>query len=165
MGKSTLLENMIVDDIRQGRGVAVVDPHGDLAENIIGLIPKNRTNQAIIFDPSDKEWPIAFNMFDGVDAEQRPLVASGIVGIFKKIFGDSWGPRLEHILRNTVLALLEMPNSTLISIPLMLTSEVYRNKVVARVKDPVVKKFWTGEFAKMAPNQKVEATGPILNKV
>lgn len=165
MWKSTLLENMIVDDIRQWRWVAVIDPHGDLAENIIGLIPKNRTNQTIIFDPSDKQWPIAFNMFDGVDPEQRPLVASGIVGIFKKIFWDSWGPRLEHILRNTVLALLEMPNSTLISIPLMLTSEVYRNKVVARVKDPVVKKFWTWEFAKMAPNQKVEATGPILNKV
>ncbi len=165
MWKSTLLENMIVDDIRQGRWVAVIDPHGDLAENIIGLIPKNRTNQTIIFDPSDKQWPIAFNMFDGVDPEQRPLVASWIVGIFKKIFWDSWWPRLEHILRNTVLALLEMPNSTLISIPLMLTSEVYRNKVVARVKDPVVKKFWTWEFAKMAPNQKVEATWPILNKV
>lgn len=165
MGKSTLLENMIVDDIRQGRGVAVIDPHGDLAENIIGLIPKSRTNQTIIFDPSDKNWPIAFNMFDGVDVEQRPLVASWIVWIFKKIFWDSWGPRLEHILRNTVLALLEMPNSTLISIPLMLTSEVYRWKVVNRVKDPVVKKFWTGEFAKMAPNQKVEATWPILNKV
>lgn len=165
MWKSTLLENMIIDDIRQGRWVAVIDPHGDLAENIIWLIPKSRTNQTIIFDPSDKQWPIAFNMFHGVDSEQRPLVASWIVWIFKKIFGDSWGPRLEHILRNTVLALLEMPNSTLISIPLMLTSEVYRNKVVSRVKDPVVKKFWTWEFAKMAPNQKVEATGPILNKV
>ena len=165
MGKSTLLENMIVDDIRQWRWVAVIDPHGDLADNIIGLIPKSRTNQTIIFDPSDKHWPIAFNMFDGVDPEQRPLVASGIVWIFKKIFWDSWWPRLEHILRNTVLALLEMPNSTLISIPLMLTSEVYRKKVVSRVKDPVVKKFWTGEFEKMAPNQKVEATWPILNKV
>ncbi|MCP4523298.1 MAG: DUF87 domain-containing protein, partial [Candidatus Gracilibacteria bacterium] len=165
MGKSTLLENMIIDDILKDRGVAVIDPHGDLAEAVIGHIPKSRTNQVIVFDPSDTEWPIAFNMLDSVTPEHRPLVASGLVGIFKKIFGDSWGPRLEHILRNTVLALLEYPNTTLISIPLMLTSEVYRGKVVNKISDPVVKKFWTSEFAKMAPNQKVEAAGPILNKV
>ncbi|MDD3794301.1 MAG: type IV secretion system DNA-binding domain-containing protein [Candidatus Gracilibacteria bacterium] len=165
MGKSTLLENMIIDDIRKGRGVAVIDPHGDLAEAVIGFIPKSRTNQTIIFDPSDTSWPIAFNMLEDISPEHRPLVASGLVGIFKKIFGDSWGPRLEHILRNTILALLEYPNSTLISIPLMLTSEVFRNKVVSKIKDPVVKKFWTGEFAKMAPNQRSEAVGPILNKV
>lgn len=165
MGKSTLLENMIIDDIRKDRWVAVIDPHGDLAEWVIGFIPKSRTNQTIIFDPSDTDWPIAFNMLEDVKPEHRPLVASGLVGIFKKIFGDSWGPRLEHILRNTVLALIEYPNSTLISIPLMLTSDVFRNKVVNKITDPVVKKFWTGEFAKMAPNQKVEAAGPILNKV
>jgi len=165
MGKSTLLENMIIDDIRKGRWVAVIDPHGDLAEAVIGFIPKSRTNQTIIFDPSDTEWPIAFNMLDNIKVEHRPLVASGLVGIFKKIFGDSWGPRLEHILRNIILALLEYPNTTLISIPLMLTSEVYRNKVVKKITDPVVRNFWTQEYAKMAPNQKVEAAGPILNKV
>lgn len=165
MGKSTLLENMIIDDIHKWRWVAVIDPHGDLAEAVIGHIPKNRTNQTIIFDPSDTHWPIAFNMLENVKPELRPLVASGLVWIFKKIFGDSWGPRLEHILRNTILALLEYPNSTLISIPLMLTSDVFRGKVVNKITDPVVKKFWTSEFAKMAPNQKVEAAGPILNKV
>jgi len=165
MGKSTLLENMIIDDIRKGRWVAVIDPHGDLAEAVIGFIPKSRTNQTIIFDPSDTDWPIAFNMLDNVSPEHRPLVASGLVWIFKKIFWDSWGPRLEHILRNTILALVEYPNSTLISIPLMLTSDVFRNKVVNKITDPVVKKFWTWEFAKMEPRQKVEAAGPILNKV
>ncbi len=165
MGKSTLLENMIIDDINKGRWVAVIDPHGDLAEAVIGHIPKSRTNQTIIFDPSDRDWPIAFNMLDDVSPEQRPLVASGLVWIFKKIFWDSWGPRLEHILRNTILALVEYPNSTLMSIPLMLTSDVFRWKVVNKITDPVVKKFWTWEFAKMAPNQKVEAAGPILNKV
>ncbi|MDD3646425.1 MAG: type IV secretion system DNA-binding domain-containing protein [Candidatus Gracilibacteria bacterium] len=165
MGKSTLLENMILDDIKKGRGVAVIDPHGDLAEAVIGHIPKSRTNQTIIFDPTDTKWPIAFNMLDNVSVEHRSLVASGIVGIFKKIFGDSWGPRLEHTLRNTILALLEYPNTTLISIPLMLTSDVYRSKVVAKITDPVVKKFWTHEFAKMSPTQKTEAAGPILNKV
>jgi len=165
MGKSTLLENMILDDIKKGRWVAVIDPHGDLAEAVIWHIPKSRTNQTIIFDPSDTDWPIAFNMLDNVKPEHRPLVASWLVWIFKKIFWDSWGPRLEHILRNTILALVEYPNSTLISIPLMLTSEVFRNKVVNKITDPVVRKFWTWEFAKMAPNQKVEAAGPILNKV
>jgi len=165
MWKSTLLENMIIDDIRKWRWVAVIDPHGDLAEAVIWFIPKSRTNQTIIFDPSDTEWPIAFNMLENVKAEHRPLVASGLVWIFKKIFWDSWGPRLEHILRNTILALVEYPNTTLVSIPLMLTSDVYRNKVVNKITDPVVKKFWTSEFAKMAPNQKVEAVWPILNKV
>lgn len=165
MWKSVLLENMIIDDIKKGRWVAVIDPHGDLAEAVIGHIPKSRTNSTIIFDPSDTKWPIAFNMLEDVKAEHRPLVSSGLVGIFKKIFGDSWGPRLEHILRNTILALLEYPNTTLISIPLMLTSDVFRNKVVNKITDPIVKKFWTHEFAKMAPNQKVEASWPILNKV
>ena len=165
MWKSTLLENMIIDDIRKGRWVAVIDPHGDLAEAVIWFIPKSRTNQTIIFDPSDVDSPIAFNMLDNVSVEQRPLVASGLVGIFKKIFGDSWGPRLEHILRNTILALIEYPNTTLISIPLMLTSEVFRNKVINKITDPVVKNFWRQEYAKMAPNQKTEAAGPILNKV
>jgi len=165
MWKSTLLENMIIDDIRKWRWVAVIDPHGDLAEAVIWFIPKSRTNQTIIFDPSDTSWPIAFNMLEDISPEHRPLVASGLVWIFKKIFWDSWWPRLEHILRNTILALLEYPNSTLISIPLMLTSEVFRSKVVEKIKDPVVKKFWTWEFAKMAPNQRSEAVWPILNKV
>jgi Type IV secretion-system coupling protein DNA-binding domain len=165
MGKSVLLENMIMDDIKKWRGVAVIDPHGDLAEGIIGLIPKNRTNQTIIFDPSDKSWPIAFNMLEDIGADQRPFIASGLVGIFKRIFGESWGPRLEHTLRNTVMALMEYPNTTLISIPLMLTSEVYRNKVVRKISDPVVKKFWTHEFSRLTPQQRTETVSPILNKV
>lgn len=165
MWKSTLLENMIIDDIRKWRWVAVIDPHWDLAESVIWFIPKSRTNQTIIFDPSDTEWPISFNMLEDISPEHRPLVASGLVGIFKKIFGDSWWPRLEYILRNTILSLLEVPNSNLLSIPMVLTSELYRQKVVAKVKDPVVKKFWESEFEKMAPNQKQEAVWPILNKV
>lgn len=165
MWKSTLLENMIIDDIRKWRWVAVIDPHGDLAENVIWHIPKSRTNWTIIFDPSDTNCPIAFNMLDWVTPEHRPLVASGLVSIFKKIFWDSWGPRLEHTLRNTILALLEYPGTTLISIPLMLTSDYYRAKVIEKITDPVVKKFWTGEFEKMQPAQKVETAGPILNKV
>lgn len=165
MGKSTLLENMIISDMNAGRWVAVVDPHGDLAEAVIWHIPKNRTNHTIIFDPSDKHWPISFNMLEDINPEHRSLVASGLVGIFKKIFWDSWGPRLEHTLRNTILALLEYPNSTLISIPLMLTSDAFRQRVVSKVTDPVVKKFWTHEFGKLNPSQRTETVSPILNKV
>lgn len=165
MWKSTLLENMIIDDIKKGRGVAVIDPHGDLAETIIWNIPKSRTNQTIIFDPSDTSWPIAFNMFDNISKEHRPLVASWLVWIFKKIFWESWWPRLEHTLRNTILALLEVKDSTLISIPLMLTNDYYRYKVVSKVTDPVVKKFWENEFNKMTPTQRTETSWPILNKV
>ena len=165
MGKSVLLENMILDDIKKWRWVAVIDPHGDLAEGIIGLIPKNRTNATIIFDPSDTQWPLGFNMLENISDEQRPFIASGLVWIFKRIFGDSWWPRLEHTLRNTVLALMEYPNTTLISIPLMLTSEVYRNKVIKKITDPVVKKFWTHEYGKLTPQQRNETAGPILNKV
>lgn len=165
MGKSVLLENMILDDIYKWRWVAVIDPHGDLAEAVIGHIPKKRTNQTIIFDPSDRDWPIAFNMLENIADDQRSFVASGLVGIFKRIFWDSWGPRLEHTLRNTILALMEYPNTTLISIPLMLTSEVYRNKVIKKITDPVVKKFWTHEYGKLTPQQRNETAWPILNKV
>lgn len=166
MGKTTLLENMILDDIKKWRWVALIDPHWDLVENIIWQIPKNRTNSVIVFDPSDTSWPIWFNMFDWVDEEQRTLIASGLLWIFKKIFGNvSWWPRLEYILRNTILSLLEFPWATLLSIPLMLTSEVYRKRVIAKITDPVVKKFWINEFERLSPSQKTEAVSPILNKV
>lgn len=165
MGKSTLLENMIFDDINKGRGVGLVDPHGDLAEAILAFIPKHRTNDVIVFDPSDSKHPIAFNMLEQVIPELRPIVASGIVGVFKKIFGESWGPRLEHILRNTVMTLLEIPDATIMSIPLMLTMKSYRHKVVSKIKDPILKKFWEAEFEAMGSSGQTEASGPILNKV
>lgn len=165
MGKSTLLENMIYDDIMKGRGVGVIDPHGDLAETILASIPKSRTNDVILFDPGDWKFPIAFNMLEQVKPELRPIVASGLVSIFKKIFGDSWGPRLEHIMRNTVMTLLEMPDVTIMSIPLMLTMKSYRHKIIGKLKDPNLVRFWENEFEAMEGRQQVEAAGPILNKV
>jgi hypothetical protein len=165
MGKSTLLENMIFDDISKGRWVGIVDPHGDLAETILASIPKNRTNDVILFDPSDAKFPIAFNMLEQVTPDLRPIVASGLVGVFKKIFGDSWGPRLEHILRNTVMTLLEIPDATIMSIPLMLTMKSYRQRIVSKVQDPILKKFWEAEFEAMGSSSQTEAAGPILNKV
>ena len=165
MGKSTLLENMIYSDILSGRGVGLIDPHGDLADTILAHIPKSRTNDIVLFDPSDKEFPIGFNMLDNPDPELRSIVASGLVSIFKKMFAESWGPRLEYILRNTILTLLFIPDTTLISIPLILTHESYRKKIVAKLPDPILVQFWEREFAAMSPSMMSEAVNPILNKV
>lgn len=165
MGKSTVLENMIYDDIQKGRGVAVVDPHGELADKVTAMIPQHRINDAVIFDPSDVNHPVSFNMLEVKTPEHRPLVASGLVGVFKKMYADSWGPRLEYILRNCILALTEFEGATLLGIPRMLVDPVYREKVVENVSDPVVKAFWVDEFAKMSDKMRTEAISPIQNKV
>jgi hypothetical protein len=165
MGKSTLLENMILSDIKAGKGVAVVDPHGDLADHILDNIPSNRTNDVIVFDPSDRDFPVAFNMLENIDPAMSSVVASGLVGIFKKLYAESWGPRLEHILRNTILSLLEYPNTTMLGIPRILSDREFRKRVVRKIQDPVVKKFWETEFEPMQDKQRVEAISPIQNKV
>lgn len=165
MGKSTVLENMIVDDIRAGYGVAVVDPHGDLAEKIIEYIPTNRINDVVYFNPSDINFPIAFNVVEQVEPHLRHLVASGLIGVFQKLWADSWGPRLEYILRNAVLAILDFPGSTLLGVVRMLSDKNYRKRVVANIKDPVVKAFWEKEFTGYADKFAAEAVSPIQNKV
>jgi CxxC-x17-CxxC domain-containing protein len=165
MGKSTILENMIVADIRAGHGVAVVDPHGDLAEKVMQFIPAERIKDIIYFNPTDTEFPVAFNIVEAVDQKVRHLVASGLIGVFKKLWADSWGPRLEYILRNAILAVLDYPNSTLLSVIQMLSDKNYRKKVMAEVKDPVVKAFWLKEFAGYADKFASEAVSPIQNKV
>ncbi|GEM_PF-285354 len=164
-GKSTLLENMIIDDIREGRGVIVVDPHGELVEHVMASVPRERIDDVVLFDPSDRSHPVGFNLLETVDEDLKGIVASGFVGIFKKIFGNSWGPRLEHILRNSVLALLDYPGSTMLGIVKMLNDKKYRQMVVAEVKDPVIKDFWETEFAGWDQKFASEAASPILNKV
>lgn len=165
MGKSTVLENMIIDDIRAGRGVAVVDPHGDLAEKVIQFIPAHRIQDVIYFNPADVNYPIAFNVVEQVDPQLRHLVASGLIGVFQKLWADSWGPRLEYILRNSILAILDYPNSTLLGVTRMLSDKSFRKKVVEQIQDPVVKAFWTKEFAGYADKFAAEAVSPIQNKV
>lgn len=165
MGKTTILENMIINDIINGKGVAVVDPHGDLAEKIIKYIPTNRVNDVVYFNPSDFEYPIAFNVVEQVEPHLRHLVASGLIGVFQKLWADSWGPRLEYILRNTILAILEYPGSTLLAVTRMISDKSFRKKVVARIQDPVVKSFWEKEFASYAEKFASEAVSPIQNKV
>lgn len=165
MGKSTLLENMIFSDIQNGKGVAVVDPHGDLADEVLEFIPKNRTNDVIWFDPSDKEFPISFNILECPNPEHKNLVASGVVGVFKKMFAESWGPRLEHILRNTLLALIEAGGQSLLGVLRILADEKYRKEILQKVNDPVVLSFWNDEFGRWQPRQVAEAISPIQNKV
>jgi hypothetical protein len=165
VGKSTLIENMAVDDILSGRGVIIVDPHGETADKALACIPDDRKKDVIVFDPADREFPIAFNILESVDDDFKGLVASGFVGIFKKIFGNSWGPRLEHILRNTVLALLDYPDSTMLDVPRMLTNGRFRDQVLEKVKDPVIREFWMNEFGSFDNKFRTEAVSPILNKV
>src|SRR3989339_2108680 len=164
-GKSVLQENMIFTDIRAGNGLAVVDPHGDLVEKVLDLVPSNRVNDVIYFNPSDVDYPIAFNPLETVDPKYRHLVASGLVGVFKKIWADSWGPRLEYILRNAILSLLEYPNSTLLGITRILVDKHYRARVLEKVADPVVRSFWIDEFSKYNEKFLTEAIAPIQNKI
>lgn len=165
MGKSTTMENMIIEDVRAGHGVCVVDPHGDLVEKILEFIPSNRLNDVIYFNPADMGWPIAFNILETVDESHKHLVASGLMGVFKKIWPDVWSARMEYIMNNTILALLDYPGSTMLGINRMLADKDYRKKVVAKIKDPVVKMFWVDEFAKYNERFATEAIAPLQNKV
>jgi CxxC-x17-CxxC domain-containing protein len=165
MGKTNLLEHMAIQDIKNGHGVAYVDPHGDTAEKLIKAIPSSRINDVIYFNPADINFPIAFNVMEKVDPQYRHLVASGLVGVFKKIWADSWGPRLEYILRNAILALLEYPGSTLLGVTRMLVDKNYRIRVVNKLTDPVVRSFWVDEFPKWNERVLQEVVSPIQNKV
>lgn len=165
MGKSVTLENMIYSDIMAGKGVAVVDPHGDLVEKVLDFIPTNRVNDVIYFNPADLNYPIAFNVFERVSKEHQHLIASGLVGVFKKIWAESWGPRLEYVLRNAILALLDYPDSTLLGVMRLLVDKNYRKKVITKIQDPVVKSFWVEEYSKYPDRFQAEAIAPIQNKV
>jgi len=165
MGKTTMLEHMVYSDIASGNGIALVDPHGDFAEKMLDYIPSSRVNDVIYFNPADIDWPIAFNVMEKVDSKNRHLVASGLIGVFKKIWADSWGPRLEYVLRNAILALLEYPGSTLLGVPRMLVDKPYRQKVVKKITDPVVRSFWVDEFSRYPDKFQAEAIAPIQNKI
>ena len=165
MGKTTLLENMAIADIQAGRGVAIVDPHGEFAEKMISFVPKERVDDVIYFDPGDQDFPIAFNAIEHVDPKYRHLVADGLVGVFQKLWAETWGPRLEYVLRNAILALMEYPDSTLLGIMRILVDKDYRKVVVANIKDPVVKSFWNDEYSRYPDKFQAEAIAPIQNKV
>ena len=164
-GKSTMIANMAINDMRNGEGVAVIDPHGDLSDILLDYIPSFRVNDVVYLDPADLEYPFHLNPLEVKNESFRELIASGIVSIFYKLYYYSWGPRLEYILRNAILTLLHVPQSTLLQVPELLTNERYREKVVENMSDQVLKNFWLNEFNKMSPQMKSEAISPILNKV
>ena len=165
MGKTTLIENMVIQDILAGCGVAFVDPHGDSVEKVLHYIPSSRINDVVYLNPADTEFPIAFNPLESVDPKYKHLVASGLMGVFTKIWAGVWSARMEYILNNTILALLDSPGNTLLGIARMLVNKTYRKKIVDNIKDPVVKSFWVDEFANYNDKFRSEAIAPIQNKV
>jgi len=165
MGKSTLLENMAIQDIQSGNGMAFLDPHGKTAELLLRYIPEHRIKDVIYFAPFDTEHPISFNVLEDIGPDKRHLIASGLMSIFKRIWADAWSARMEYILNNTLLALLEYPGATLLGVNRMLSDKDYRKTVVDNVKDPSIKAFWVDEFAKYNERYMQEAGDAIKNKI
>ncbi len=165
VGKSTLLENMAIQDIAHGEGVAVLDPHGSFAEKMLEYIPEHRVKDVVYFAPFDTENPISFNVLEDVGADRRHLVVSGLMSTFKKIWVDAWSARMEYILTNTLLALLEYPGATLLGVNRMLSEKGFRKKVVDNISDAAVKAFWTEEFANYTERMAAEAVPAIQNKI
>lgn len=166
-GKSTLLSNLIMQDLARGNGLALLDPHGDLVETVLPFVPIRRHQEVLLFSPSDREWPVSFNIFR---QGRRPhadqaLLAAQLVAVFKKYWADSWGPRLEHILRNAILAVATDPRATLLFLYRFLTDHELREKVVEKLTDPVVRQFWVKEFPGYSKNLQSEAVAPALNKL
>lgn len=165
MGKSHLLRNLAYNDVQSGKGLAFIDPHGDSADWLLEHIPNDRINDVVYINPTDIDYPVAFNVLEKTDRRFHNLVADGLVGIFKKIWADSWGPRLEYLLRNALLALLDYQDSTLLGVTRVLVDKNYRKKVIKQIEDPVVKAFWVDEFSRYNDRFLVEAIAPIQNKV
>lgn len=164
-GKSTTLFNLAMHDIVGGQGLAVIDPHGDLAEAVADCVPPERTNSVCYLDAGDAEHPVGFNPIANVPPERHALAASGIVSAFKHLWRESWGQRLEHFLFHGIMALLAAPRATLIDLPRVYTEERFRAGLVARLRDPIAARFWKGEYPQYDERYRAEAAGPILNKV
>ncbi|KUK49958.1 MAG: hypothetical protein XD75_0113 [Parcubacteria bacterium 33_209] len=165
MGKTELLKNMAIQDIRNGGGLGFIDPHGEASEELLKFVPEERIKDVVYFNPSDIEKPIAFNIMEDVDPDYRHLIAGGLMGVFKKIWPDVWSSRMEYILNNAVLALLEIKGSTLLGINRLLSDAEWRKEVLEDVHDPVVKAFWTKEFSRYSQRYETEATAAIQNKI
>jgi len=164
-GKSTLIANMGIDDLKKDRGIAVIDPHGDLCEVLLDYIPKRRINDVIYFNPADSEYPITINPLEVRNKEEAELVVSGLMAIFTKVWANVWSARMEYILRNAFLTLAEVPGSTLADVLSLISNQGFRAKTVEKLQDKALVNFWRDEFDKMPPNLQKEAIAPIQNKV
>lgn len=163
-GKSTLLLSMAISDIERGNGLCIIDPHGDLSETILAYVPERRKGDVIYFNATDTDFPISFNPLHEIDIDNHSLVCSSLISTFKKIWADSWGPRLEHILRFSLLSLLQYPRATLLDIQPLLTDQYFRSRVLNYVADSAIKNFWLNEYDKYPPALRSEAIAPVLNK-
>jgi energy-coupling factor transporter ATP-binding protein EcfA2 len=164
-GKSTLLANLAGQDAKNGEGFALLDPHGDLVEQVLRNIPKERQADLVYFNVPDTAHPLAFNPLEHTATTFRPLVVSGLVSVFKKIWAEFWGPRMEYVLRNTLLALMELPDATLLDVPRMLDDPIFRTRVLALVQNAQVRRFWLREYQGYPARFRAEAIAPIQNKV
>ena len=164
-GKSTLIKNMVIQDLRLNHGVALIDPHGDLVEDILNFIPKTRTNEVVYFNPADTSFPVAINILEAKGDEEKQLVASSLISVFKHLWKDFWGPRLEHILYNCVLALMDTPGQTLLGVYRMLVDDEFRKLIVGNIKDPIVKMFWVEDYENYDQRFRKEIISPVQNKV
>lgn len=165
MGKTCLIENLIRADIENGYGVAVIDPHGDLAQNLLQAIPKNRIDEVVYIDPADLDYPIAFNPFANVPVEHRQQVSQGLVEIFKKQFASTWTPRIEHLFRFATLAMLEYREGTLYGLMQLITDAQYRQEVLQNIDDDIIKRFFSVEFAGYSQKYDSEAITPLVNRL
>lgn len=164
-GKTTLLHNAIVQDIAAGRGVGIIDPHGDLAQSLLDHIPRHRSDDVVYFDPNAADYPIGLNLLQNVPVSERHRVASGVVSAFKSLWRDSWGPRTEYILYAAVAAHLDCGNGSLLGVQRILSDDSYRLWVARQIEDPAVRRFWSVEFASYNERFRQEAVAPIENKV
>ena len=165
VGKTKLLEHFIRADIFYGHGLGVIDPHGDLIQDILDFLPENRIKDVILIDPSDREFPISFNPIANVSEDDKHMVTDAIIEIFKKQFASDWTPRIEHLLRFSTLAMIDYPNGTFNGMVSLLSSGPYRGKVIEHIKDPVVRRFWAIEFPEWSQRYDAEAVSPLLNKL
>ena len=164
-GKSTLIKNMVIQDLRLNHGVALIDPHGDLVEDILNYIPKTRTNEVVYFNPADSEHPVAINILEAKGDEEKQLVASSLISVFRHLWKEFWGHRLEHILYNCVLALMDTPGQTLLGVYRMLVDDKFRKLIVGNIRDPVVKMFWVEDYESYDLRFRKEIISPVQNKV
>ncbi len=164
-GKSTLIANLARQDMAHGEGLALLDPHGDLVEELVRGVPEERKGDLIYLNVADAAHPPAFNPLEATDAAARPLVAAGLISVFKKMWPESWGPRMEYILRNVLLALLDQPESTLLDVPRLFDDLDFRSYVVSRVQNAEVRRFWLREYQKYPARFRAEAISPIQNKI
>lgn len=164
-GKSTLLHNLIAQDLAVGRGVALFDPHGDLAERVLASVPSHRAHHLVYFNPSDLDRPIGFNVLHGIAPDRRATVADGVVAAFKHVWPEFWGPRLEYILLHAIQLLLDCPGATLLMLPRLLVDAPFRARLLTRCRDPVIKRFWIAEYDAYDTRFRNEAIAPIQNKV